>query len=545
MIDRAIERGGDDPSQMTPGMMNSSLRRAAWLACLSVTIHVLPAQTPPTWSSEIACILYNNCSSCHHEGGIAPFSLTGYSTAYAFRQSIRRVVLDREMPPWPPDPAYRSFVDQRVLSEEEIAAIVAWVDSGAPEGDPAQTPLPPTYDHGDLIAQPDLRVELPAYASQAAGADEYRCFVVPLNTDRDQYITAMEIIPGNPGIVHHVLVFVDESDRPIINDARDPDPGYLCFGSPGSTSAQLIGGWVPGQQPVFFPAGMGAPLPRGANLVVQVHYPSGSAGQMDRTHVNFELTDNPSTREVQVVPALNHVATLTNGPLYIPANTVKTFHAQLRVPADVTAFSVLPHMHLLGRSIRVYAVTPDRDTIRVIDIPHWDFHWQGNYYFPRAVHIPAFTMLHAEATYDNTRNNPHNPSDPPVDVWVGEATTDEMMLVYFGFTTYRPGDEWIVLGEVERPPVSSCAGLSSRHDPRLPDQAVQLFPNPAGHRLTVRPSFSTPYTVRLFHATGRLLLSTSPQTGDTDIDTGPLPAGFYLVELINPQGRWTGKVVRE
>ncbi|OWY23393.1 hypothetical protein C7N43_03295 [Sphingobacteriales bacterium UPWRP_1] len=410
---------------------------------LACCLQGLIAQTP-TWSEHIAPILYTNCTKCHHNGGIAPFSLLTYADAYDHQYMIAIETAEKHMPPWPPDKQYVHYTDERVLCDDEIAIIQQWLEGGAPEGDPALAPAPPVYNNQSVLGTPDLSVTIPNYTVQLT-TDEYRCFAIPSNLLQNRYITAIEVVPGNPEIVHHVLVFYDTSGDCAGLDAADPLPGYAGFGGVGSNSAVLIGLWAPGALPYYYPSGMGSNLPANSYIVLQVHYPAGSQGNQDNTTVNFKLSNAPGTRNASIAPVLNHTTSLTNGPLVIPANTVKTFYASFNVPFNATILSVAPHMHLVGTSIKSYAVTPTQDTIPLIDIPHWDFHWQGQYTFTKAIKIPAGSVLKAEAVYDNTIANPHNPNNPPQPVSAGEATTDEMMLVFFTYLSYQTGDENIVL----------------------------------------------------------------------------------------------------
>jgi hypothetical protein len=189
---------------------------------------------------------------------------------------------------------------------------------------------------------------------------------------------------------------------------------------------------------------MGIRLNANANIIIQVHYPGGTFAQVDSTQVRFTYSSG-SVRQVYLDPVLNHSTSLTNGPLFIPADSIKTFYAQESASIDATVISVAPHMHLIGHKIHSYAVDPNGDTIPFISIPDWDFHWQGFYNYQMPLHIPQGSTLYAEATYDNTSANPHNPNNPPQNVSAGEATDDEMMIIYFAYLYYQPGDENIVI----------------------------------------------------------------------------------------------------
>jgi hypothetical protein len=211
-----------------------------------------------------------------------------------------------------------------------------------------------------------------------------------------------------------------------------------------------------------------------SDLVMQIHYPAGSNGKLDSTKVRLYYNPNATAREIRIEPILYHYApVLTDGPLSIPANTVKTFNEQFTIPVFLKAsvLSVAPHMHLIGEKIKVWGNKSNGDTIRFIDIPHWDFHWQGAYYFQKPVVVDGGTTLKATATYNNTAGNPHNPNNPPQTVSLGEATTDEMMLVYFAFTAYQAGDENIIL--------DSSLLVTPTGNPDIVIKRLSIFPNPA------------------------------------------------------------------
>lgn len=394
-----------------------------------------------TWSNSTANILYTHCTSCHHDGGIAPFSLMTFTDALQNSSDIEDVILSNEMPPWPPDAQYSRFAHERLLTSQERTDILDWISQGALSGDTTLAPIAPTYSGIAEISNPDLVSKMPTYTVNTA-TDLYRCFVIPSGIGVNQYITQIEALPGDRSIVHHILVFEDSSSTPAQLDAADPGPGYTNFGGTGSNTSKLIGVWVPGQTSTPLPAGMGIKLTANTNIIIQIHYPGGTIGKTDSTEIRFKLTTTP-LREISIDPPLNHFQ-LDNGPLFIPANTTKTFTAHYQVPIDISVLAVGPHMHNIGRSITSFGVTPSQDTIPFIHIPHWDFHWQGTYSFRRVLHIPAGTILYSSAFYDNTSANHHNPNIPPQDVFLGEATTDEMMLVYFAYTYYLPGDENII-----------------------------------------------------------------------------------------------------
>jgi hypothetical protein len=232
-----------------------------------------------------------------------------------------------------------------------------------------------------LPVQPTVSGRIPDYVVTSP-IDIYQCFVIPSGTTQDAFIKGFELIPGNPALVHHVLVYQDTTGYCASLDAADPAPGYTSFGGVGSSSASLVAAWVPGSSPRIYPAGMGIPMKAGADLVLQSHYPSGVAGGLDSTRVNLILDYTAGLRPLTIAPVLNHTTTLTNGPLIIPPNVISTFNSEFTVPfAQYSILDVAPHMHLLGKSIKAFGKTPQGDTIPFININNWRFHWQGSYSF--------------------------------------------------------------------------------------------------------------------------------------------------------------------
>jgi hypothetical protein len=447
------------------------------LALLSIAAH---AQTPD-WSTKVAPILFNHCASCHHDGGIAPFSLTTYLDAVHYAASIKADVNSKKMPPWPPDPTFSHMAHERILSAADISTINRWVDGGTPQGTPSLAPPVPVYSTTGVIpGTPDLVVRIPTYTSTATTGDVYQCFAIPSGLLTDKFIRAFEAVPGNPAMVHHVLVYSDTTGICPHLDSLSPGPGYPNFGGTGSNNSEMVGIWVPGSDPMTYPNGYGLKLRANCDLVVQMHYPAGTAGLKDSTEIRFFFAPSTGLRQVFIQPLLYHETPIINTPLTIPANTVKTFTEQFPpagIPfsiGDQSLLGIFPHMHLIGRSIKSYGILPSGDTDKYIRINKWDFHWQGFYMLPRLKKIPDLTSLRAEAVYDNTTANPENPSNPPQDVVAGEATTNEMMIVFFLYTAYAPGDENVI--------VDSAVALSTASQYAnyyRGQQLLDVCPNPA------------------------------------------------------------------
>ena len=489
------------------------------------------AQTT-SWNKGISCIVYSHCTSCHNPNGLAPTSFTTYQQVYNSRFSIQRAVNDRKMPPYMPNTDYQRYAHEKKLSADEINLINQWVNEGAALGDTTGSLPIPIYNNTTQITQPDIQASIPNFTIPSISNDLYQAFVITNPLVSNQYISEIEVIPGNRNIVHHVLVFQDTSRTPVNLDSAGAGPGYVSFGGIGSNTAQLVATWVPGSTSYKLPPGMSIRLNSGSRLILQIHYPIGSTGQTDSTQVRIKLSPG-ALRNVSVNPILNR-ANLTNGPLLIPANTVKTFHSQFTVPGNVTLISVGPHAHLFCKMFEVFGITPQGDTIKIIKIDDWDFHWQGNHDFQRPIKIPAGTILHGYATYDNTSNNPENPNTPPQDVRWGEATTDEMMLIYFAYLPYQNGDENIIVDTSSHSNhYMDCIPDFSETPPTSIDN-WNIYPNPTNGKLHIQsPIGNQNFTANVYDMQGRLMKYV---INENQVDTGALPSGTYLLIIHTDSG---------
>ncbi|MBI3694292.1 MAG: ascorbate-dependent monooxygenase [Acidobacteria bacterium] len=388
------------------------------------------ASVEVTFNRQIIRILQQNCQVCHHPGDIGPFSMMSYPEVLPWARKIKTETQVRRMPPWKPVPDYGGFLDERRLTQKQIDLIARWVDAGAPEGDPRDLPVPLEFSDRWTLGEPDLALELDAdFTVPAGGSDIYRCFSIPLGLLENRYVTGFEIRPGNRSIVHHAILFEDATGISARLTPSDGKPGYNCFGGPGVPPTGAFGAWAPGVRPQLFPGGVGVLATAGARMVLQIHYHSGVTPQTDRTRVGLFLNRGPIRKEYLYFPLLNTDFVIPPGD---PSYTVT---ASLTVPPLVRAqaISIAPHMHWLGRSIKVDAVYRDGSRRPLIFIDDWDFDWQGFYYFQEPVPLPPFTRLEMTAVYDNSEANPRNPNSPPKAVRWGEQTTDEMCLAIIGF----------------------------------------------------------------------------------------------------------------
>jgi hypothetical protein len=382
-----------------------------------------------TYSHDIAPLVDANCISCHHDGNITPFSLTTYESVRQRAEVIAAVTKSRYMPPWKAEIGYGDFTGVRHLSDAQIAEFDEWAGQGAPEGDTGAIPPVPSFAGGWSLRQPDAVYSMSQpYSIAADGRDVYRCFVLPTNFPTDRYLTAFEVQPGNPKVVHHVIAYLDTTGKARQLAAASGGYGYTSFGGPGFSPTGALGGWVPGNTPVPLPDGTGILLPKGADIVLQVHYHSDGKPETDLSKIGIYFTDKPVDKRVRVFP-------IVYPALYIPAGDsdyrVKT--SQI-IPADVTLLQVLPHMHLLGQKMVVNATEPDGTFVPLVKIDNWDFNWQTTYTYATPIELPAGTRIRLVADYDNSSNNPRNPNTPPKLVTWGEQTTDEMCIAFLFYT---------------------------------------------------------------------------------------------------------------
>jgi mono/diheme cytochrome c family protein len=406
-----------------------------WLMGMALTLAlsgVGSAADAPTFSDEVVRIVQERCQTCHRPGEHAPFSLITYADVFKRRADIRDQIDWRTMPPWKPVPGFGSFLESRRLSDEERATILKWIDEGAPEGDPAKLPPPRAFPTGWTLGTPDHVLEMSApYTVPARAGDVYRCFVVPTSFPEDRWVSKVEYAPGDKKVVHHVLAYIATGPTAASLQRPAGGAGYPCFGGPGFLPAGGLGGWAPGIGPRVQPDGVAWLLPAGATVVLQIHYNNGSPqAHTDRTRAALYFATSPVDRRHRAIPLLNRTFT-------IPAGEKRyEVHASYTVPPgrDLHATGITPHMHLLGREMKVTATYPDGAVRPLIYIDDWDFHWQANYTFEEPVPLPSGTRIDMVAVFDNSAGSKRQPSQPPRAVSWGEGTTDEMALVFVSIT---------------------------------------------------------------------------------------------------------------
>lgn len=393
----------------------------------------------PNFAEHVAPVLHAHCASCHRPGEAAPFPLLRYEDARKRAGMIADVVEDRLMPPWHAAPGHLAFVGERRLSDSEIATLRAWADAEAPEGPREKTPAPPAFEEGWQLGEPDLVLTMAeAFEVPASGPDIYRNFVLRLALDEDRWVRAIELRPSARKVVHHSLFFVDTTGSAREQDDRDPKPGFrgMSFAGGGGGARALrdrgetlggwgqLGGWAVGMTPQFLPEGLAMPLPRGADIVLQTHFhPSGKA-EREQSTLGIWFGEKPkrTLTAIQLPPLFGAMWGID-----IPAGT-KGYEVRDRftLPVAVDGVSIGGHAHYLCTDLRATATLPDGRELVLLDVPRWDFGWQDRYTFAQLVRLPAGTKLDFALRYDNSADNPSNPSNPPKRVRWGRESEDEM-----------------------------------------------------------------------------------------------------------------------
>jgi hypothetical protein len=272
--------------------------------------------------------------------------------------------------------------------------------------------------------------------------EEFRYFYVPTNLKKDIYVSEIEFLPSNRKVLHHSRVMVDTSGRMAkIEGIKADDPALATF-QQIPMSDQFLYGWVPGNDRIKFPKGIAKKVKAGSNLVMNLHYSPSAKIQTDQSKVNFYVSKQPVEREVKSLILTEE--NISNQPFLIRADTKPTFYMTLGpIQQDISAISVMPHLHWLGKSFKAFAITPDGDFVPLVKIDNWDFNWQMTYQFQTLLHIPKGSTIMAEATFDNTADNLLNPFKPARDITYGWNSTAEMLEMVLYFVPYRAGDELI------------------------------------------------------------------------------------------------------
>ena len=387
-------------------------RISACAVLLSAGLTAYAATAAPTFSKDVAPILYSRCVECHRAGEAAPMSLISYQEARPWAKAIKQAVLTKKMPPWLADAKHGSFANDRTMPAAELKTIEAWVDAGAPEGDPKQLPAAPKFETGWTIGKPDVVIDMGRdYEVPATGTVAYQYFTVPSNFTEDKWIEAAEIRPDKRAQVHHIIVFIQDPN---------PQPG-------GGREGNLLVGFAPGEQPAVFQPGTAQLVKAGSKLMFQVHYTPNGKPVTDRSYIGLRFAKEAPKYRAITANAMNRQFAIPPGD---PAYEVKSTWTAKQ---DVTLLSFMPHMHLRGKDFKYTIVWPDGREEVLLDVPKYDFNWQLNYDLKAPLVLPKGTRIDCVAHFDNSPNNKYNP-DPTKEVKWGDQTWEEMMIGWFSYS---------------------------------------------------------------------------------------------------------------
>lgn len=427
----------------------------AGLVLLGVCAGLTASAKEITFNRDVAPIFYEKCVSCHHANDIAPMSLMTYKEAKPWAAAIRQAVLTKKMPPWKADPHYGKWSNDFSLSQEEIATIAGWAESGKLEGEAKDLPKAPVFDTGWKIGKPDVVLAIPEYKLEATGPDEYTYITVPTNFKEDRWVIAAELKPGNRKIVHHAHVFVKENapkpaggeaakltpaqeyskwlrihegslefirpEAPVINDGCAVDDNGVFPGSKEGDLQSLISSFLPGREPDVYPPGTARLIKAGSSLNFQIHYSRATGKtEFDISSVGLIFAKEPPRQIARRIDLSNHMFRIPAGASNHEVTECHTF------TKDIYITSLTPHMHLRGKAMKIDVVDPEGKRDTLLNVPAYDFQWQITYRAAKPIFVKKGSRIAITAHFDNSANNPANPN-PAIPIRWGAASEVEMM----------------------------------------------------------------------------------------------------------------------
>jgi len=409
-----------------------------------------------TFHKDVVPILQRNCQGCHRAGEAAPMSLLSYKSTRPFAKAIKEAVVSRRMPPWPADPHFGKFSNDRSMKQAEIDTLVAWADSGAKEGSANDAPKPMAFLDGWNIGKPDVILEMAKPITvPAKGTIEYTYYVIPIGNKEDVWVEQAEVRPGNRAVLHHVIAFVRQPGNRWLKDAK-PGEAYVppvVVDSRGRERRENVfgGQWLtaysPGMPPRLLEAGKARLVPAGSDIILQMHYTANGKEQTDVTKVGLVFARQAPKERVLTLAA-------ENSRFEIPANA-----GNYEVKGEVTLYeefklsSLLPHMHLRGKDFEFKATYPTGESEILLRVPRYDFAWQLIYELAGEKMMPKGTKIQVTAHFDNSANNKANP-DPAKAIRFGEQSWEEMMIGFFDVAV-KPG---VTERDLMQPPKKKATG---------------------------------------------------------------------------------------
>ena len=367
------------------------------------TLHNLRRRDAISYETEIAPLLMKKCVSCHRQGGIAPWAMTGHSIVRGFAPMIREVVRTERMPPWHADPRFGSLSNDRSLTMEEKQKLVMWVEGGTPH-DGAHDPLSTAAVSSDgqmwRLGTPNMVVEIPPFQLPATGVVDYQYHFIETTLPEDVWVKATEVIPGDSAGLHHVLVSAGDGVR---------------------GSSRIMGGYAPGEGVFVVPGGSGVRVRSGATLSFQMHYTPYGKSSVDRSRLGIYFHDRPPAHELKTAVLLNTGFRIPPRVASHHATAERTFLRPVRL------FALSPHAHYRGKAALFEAIFSGGRNEILLSVPNFDFNWQTIYYFNEPIDLPAGTTLKHTTWWDNSAQKAGNP-DPDATVYWGVQSSSEMAL---------------------------------------------------------------------------------------------------------------------
>ncbi len=395
---------------------------------------------------HIAPIIHKNCTPCHQPNKSAPFSLISYEDVAKRAKFIGKVTETRYMPPFPADRKFQAFLNERGLTVGEITKIKLWIEGGMKEGGVGSTVKSEQHfaqqsTETDLV-KPDLVLKMnKPYQISGDNVEDFRFFSLPSKTATDQYITAIGFKAGNKKNVHHSRLMVDTTNNiRAIDGLSETDPKVYEFQKTG-LKEEFLYGWVPGNDKISFPQGTGVKLNANSDFLLNMHYAPSPVPDTDQSEIQLYFAKDKIEREVRNFTLREN--DISNKPFLIKANQKATFFISKKIDKAISLISVMPHMHLIGKTFRAFVITPNGEVINLVKIDNWEFNWQMTYQFKLLLKVPSGSTFIVEGTYDNTAENPENPNSPPLDIAYGWGTKDEMFNLVLYYLDYKEGDEKI------------------------------------------------------------------------------------------------------
>lgn len=383
----------------------------------------------PDYAKDIAPVFKENCAHCHVEGGIGPFAMNSYEMVRGWAPMIRETVMTKRMPPAQVDPSINHFDNANYLSVADQQTLIHWIDAGAPRGDSKMDPLhevKPIKSEWQLAEAPDVIVDVPEFTVPPTGVLDYFNNVIDLKFEEDKYVKAVQFIPGDKRVLHHLLAYITSPEQAdeVLSEERVRD--FLEGYAPGKTDATV------------FPEGAGVFIPKGFNLTMQMHYTTFGKEVQDQTKVGLWFYDEDEKPEYKY---LTKSVSFGGSNLVLRPNEAEhDMNNSYVFENNTMLYAMRPHMHYRGKAFRFSAIYPDGRREILMNVPNYNFAWQPTYRLSDPIFLPAGTRVVNDATFDNSEYNPGNP-DPGTTVRGGAQSWDEMFIGYYTYTDLGPADD--------------------------------------------------------------------------------------------------------